>query len=94
MRYLIALLVCLLAAPVAAQSICAQRGTVLKQLESLHQETPIALGITNAGNVVEVIASKQGSFTIIVTGTDGMSCLMAAGRGWQNIKPTPKGPGA
>lgn len=35
---------------------------------------------------IEVFASESGSFTIVNTRPDGLSCLIAAGENWQAIE--------
>jgi hypothetical protein len=35
--------------------------------------------------VFEVLASPSGSFTIILTQPNGLSCVMAAGENWENL---------
>jgi hypothetical protein len=43
--------------------------------------------VTNSGGLVEVLSDgKGGTWTIIVTTPQGMSCLVAAGEGWRNME--------
>lgn len=57
-------------------------------LANKYQEPPIAVGVTNAGGLVEVLTSKYGrTWTILVTSPHGMTCLVAAGEGWTEITP-------
>ncbi len=73
----------------AAQTACAPRDDVLAQLAKKYSETPIAAGVTNTGGLVEVLTDpKSGTWTIIVTTPQGMSCLVAAGEGWRVIPRT------
>jgi hypothetical protein len=72
-------------APAQAQQVCAERIGVLKQLDKAHNEAPQALGLTASGQVVELLTSDKGTWTIIVTAPTGMSCLIAAGESWENI---------
>ncbi len=70
-----------------AQPQCNERDNVLELLAKKYQETPIAAGVTNTGGLVEVLTdSKGGTWTIIVTTPQGMSCLVAAGEGWRNME--------
>ncbi len=70
-----------------AQPQCNERDNVLKLLAKKYQETPIAAGVTNTGGLVEVLTDiKSGTWTIIVTTPQGMSCLVAAGEGWRNME--------
>ncbi len=70
-----------------AQPQCNERDNVLELLAKKYQETPIAAGVTNTGGLVEVLTDiKSGTWTIIVTTPQGMSCLVAAGEGWRNME--------
>ena len=70
-----------------AQPQCNERDNVLELLAKKYQETPIAAGVTNTGGLVEVLTDhKSGTWTIIVTTPQGMSCLAAAGEGWRNME--------
>ena len=33
--------------------------------------------------MVEIFVSDNGTWTILATGTDGKSCVLSAGEGWQ-----------
>ena len=70
-----------------AQPQCNNRDNVLELLAKKYQETPIAAGVTNTGGLVEVLTDhKSGTWTIIVTTPQGMSCLVAAGEGWRKLE--------
>ncbi len=77
----------LVASSAMAQPQCNERDHVLKLLAKKYKETPIAAGVTNTGGLVEVLAAaKGGTWTIIVTTPQGVSCLVAAGEGWRNME--------
>ncbi len=68
----------------AAPPICAERDDFLTQLAQKYGETPVGIGVTTTGGLVEVLSDvKDGTWTIIVTTPQGMSCLVAAGEGWR-----------
>lgn len=68
----------------AAQPQCNERAHVLDLLAKKYKEAPVAAGVTNSGGLVEVLTdAKGGTWTIIVTTPQGMSCLVAAGEGWR-----------
>ncbi len=70
-----------------AQPQCNQRDNVLALLAKKYKETPVAAGVTNTGGLVEVLTDiKSGTWTIIVTTPQGISCLVAAGEGWRNME--------
>lgn len=75
-------------------SQCNERDNVLELLAKKYQETPIAIGVTNTGGLLEVLTAKNGSWTMIVTTARGMSCLAAAGEGWYFMDETTTEPEA
>ena len=79
-----ALAICLaLATPAGAQANCADRGKVIARLQSKYGETFKGGGLQNAQSVFEVWASDEtGTWTILKSGTDGVSCVMASGTNW------------
>ena len=76
--------------PAAAQQIrCAERSAVIEYLSSQFDEKPLAIGLANNGGVVEVLASKaRGSWTLMITQPNGMSCMIAAGENWEVLPQT------
>ncbi len=70
---------------------CVKRSDFLKHLSSKYDEAPVAMGVTASGRVLEVIVSESGSWTIIVTLPNGLSCGIASGEGWQAVRPDPLG---
>ncbi len=74
-----------------AQSVCHQRAKFVTELGRKFLEAPIAYGLTSSGQIVEILSSGTGSWTMIITSTDGNSCAVAAGQSWSKIplrKPT------
>ena len=68
---------------------CAQRAEVVQRLEQRYGETPHSAGVQHNNAVVELFASDTtGTWTILMTSPDGLSCLLAAGRLWKN-EPAP-----
>ncbi|HEX9791331.1 MAG TPA: hypothetical protein VGA60_11760 [Kiloniellales bacterium] len=77
----------LAASAAMAQPQCNERAHVLELLAKKYKEAPIAAGVTNSGGLVEVLSDeKGGTWTIIVTTPQGMSCLVAAGEGWRAME--------
>lgn len=73
--------------PVQAQQQqppCASRADFLNHLSTKYREAPVAMGLTANGGLLEVVASKDGSWTIIVTTPNGMSCGVASGLSWES----------
>lgn len=76
--------------PATAQAApaCAPHAEALALLAKQYQERRIAVGVTTAGGLVEVLASADGAtWTILVTMPDGQSCIVSAGEGWTAITP-------
>ena len=80
---------------VAAQARnCAPRDAVLQRLSESYGETRQSIGLGSNNAVVEVFASDAtGSWTITVTRPDGVTCLVAAGQGFEQLSEAlpPKG---
>jgi hypothetical protein len=69
----------------AAQSVCGTRETLLKQLSSEYQEAPAGIGLASNGSVVELLTSKGGTWTLMVTRPNGTTCLIGTGEAWQPV---------
>ncbi|MFQ5763876.1 MAG: hypothetical protein ACE5GT_03015 [Rhodospirillales bacterium] len=69
----------------APAGICGERAEVLTTLDGKYAEKPVSMGLASNGTVVEVLNSEDGSWTIIVTAPNGVSCLLAAGDYWQEV---------
>ena len=80
--------------PAAAQAVCSERSTFVRGLAAQHRESPVALGIIADGKVLEVLASKDGTWTILVTSPNGRSCVLAVGESWEELKLKSAGPTA
>ena len=72
------------------QSQCGTRDNVLKLLSKKYEETPVAYGVTLSGGLLEVLKSvpeaEDDTWSIIITNSQGISCLMAAGQGWKAME--------
>ena len=71
------------ATPATANTFCADRSELVKSLSDKFRENPTAVGQINGDAVVEVFVSRNGTWTIIATGTDGKSCVLSAGEGFE-----------
>jgi hypothetical protein len=73
----------LAAGPALAQNMCAARDTMVGQLTTRYGESPQGSGLNGSTRMVEVWASADtGTWTILLTDTDGTSCIVAAGKDW------------
>ena len=83
---LAALFVAAASLPATAQQNCTKRPEIVRHLAQKFSESPIAIGLSVSGGVVEFLSSEEGrSWTIIITMPNGNSCLIAAGKNWENI---------
>jgi len=79
--------VSLSAMPAQAQMKCDLRDNAITQLETQFDEHVIGRGLTKNGQaMVEVLVSDAGSWSVIVTDTNGRTCLMATGEDWSAIQ--------
>ena len=77
-------------APAAlAQPVCGTHKNISDNLRKSYTEAPVSMGVTVGGGVIEVFASKEGTWTLVITQPNGMSGLIAAGQDWENL-PKPK----
>lgn len=67
-----------------AMSMCGDRDQVVSELLQTFSEQPMALGQVDGNAVIEIFASNTGSWTILATGTDGVSCVISAGEGFES----------
>lgn len=91
LRVLTLFAACLLtsgAAPASAAPPCAKRSDVVYNLAQKYSEIPAARGLAAGSLMIEVFTSAEGTFTIVVTRPDGMSCLIAAGTSWRHVDAT------
>ena len=76
-----------LSAPSAyAEQFCAPRDTALVQLEKQFGELISGRGLAENGKrMIELLVSKKGSWTVLISEPNGRSCVVASGESWQGI---------
>ena len=63
---------------------CAKRDQVVLKLDERFGETLRSIGLHQSDGVVEVYSSEEtGTWTILMTRPDGISCLMSSGQMWE-----------
>jgi hypothetical protein len=67
-----------------AMEMCGERNQVLAELDQQFREKPMAVGQVDGSAVVEILVSESGTWTILATGTDGKSCIVSAGEGFES----------
>ena len=76
------------AVPAAEARQCGPRDAVLATLADRFGETRRGYGTAGPQALVELHASAEtGTFTVTVTRPDGLTCLIAAGEGWEPVAP-------
>ncbi len=82
-------------AQAAEPSPCGPRKQVVSQLEAKFGEEPVAIGVSDNGRLIEILAGKAGgTFTVILTSPQGVSCIVLTGGDWQSRSQTISGPDA
>jgi len=75
-----------------AQANCGQRDAVVDKLAGKYGEAFSGGGLQNAESVFEVWRSaEKGTWTILMTRADGVTCIMASGTNWRDGIKIPAG---
>lgn len=72
----------LMSGPAAAQA-CSPHEDIVEKLKGKFQEKQLGYGLIGDKAIMEFYASQKGSWTIIVTRSNGISCVVAAGTDWE-----------
>lgn len=72
---------------------CAVHEKMTKVLGAKYTEAPTSLGLAANGKVLELFSAKGGeTWTMVLTAPEGVSCIVAAGKYWQEIPAKLEGP--
>lgn len=75
-----------LASP-AASANCADRGQVIGRLQTKFHEVQSGAGLQSQQTIIEVWYSPDTrTWTILASGTNGISCILASGTNWYPIE--------
>lgn len=70
----------------AQSNNCAPRDVVVERLASHYGETRQSIGLGQNNAIIEVFASLEtGTWTITVTATSGVTCLVASGQAFETL---------
>lgn len=70
----------------AERAKCGKRDALVTMLKQRFSEVPVSMGVGQKNTTAfEVFASEKGTWTIMMTMTNGMTCIMAAGHSWKNL---------
>lgn len=79
----------------SVEPVCGVRAKVLAALSAKYSESPVAVGVTANGGLIELLSAPDGrTWTILYTRPDQVACLVASGESWQEITPEITGPKA
>lgn len=91
MRYFkitfLGIFLCTSAAPALAVAYCAKHDALAIILESNFGEQQTGVGLAGRDAMVELYVSKKGTFTLVSTNTEGVSCIVGAGDSWEKVEP-------
>ena len=69
-----------------AQTACGPRDQLVTKLEDGYGESRLGAGLRGSASIFEIWASaSSGTWTILVTNTEGISCVMASGESWHDM---------
>ncbi len=71
----------------ASAAVCSQRDKFKAFLETKYGEKAHAFGKISGTAVMELYVSKSGTWTVLMTRANGVSCLIAAGNNFEQLKP-------
>jgi hypothetical protein len=64
---------------------CGDHDKIVDVLGHKYKETRRVMGVVNAKSVMEMFMSPEGTWTMVITDTSGISCITAAGEEWQDV---------
>ena len=70
----------------ASAAVCMDHKTLTSYLDKKFKEQPRAVGLIESRNLMEVFVSQNGTWTIVMTSTQGVACIIAAGDTWEDVK--------
>ena len=70
----------------SAATLCAMRDDLVAVLARDYGESLAGQGLTDDGQLVELFVGDRRSFTLIITASSGVSCMLLAGGDWEQMK--------
>ena len=68
-------------------TLCLDRDAVVRDLKEKYGEVRVAVGVSRTGALLEVFASRSGSWTVLLTAPNGPACVAATGMSWEMFPP-------
>ena len=70
-----------------AETFCAKHDDLATILDAKFGEQQTGAGLAGKEAMVELYVSKKGTFTLVSTNTQGVSCIVGAGDNWEKLEP-------
>ncbi len=80
--------------PAEARTFCAPRDNIVKILDKRFSEKRQAIGLANQTGLVELYVSSGGTWSMVRTNVQGVSCVIASGHAWEQAPIAALLPGA
>ena len=78
--------------PAVAQSACLPHGKMVDLLDGRYSEQRVSAGLETGGRLIELFATPdRGTWTLVMSTPDGVTCVIAAGLEWQDVEPKGNG---
>jgi hypothetical protein len=68
-----------------AAPACGERARLIEHLDQRFAEKRQAIGLSADGGVLEIMASSNGSWTILITYPNRPTCVIATGQAFENL---------
>ena len=73
--------------PAQSRQQCGSHDRLVSYLEKRYNEVQVAVGMVGNDRIMEFFASKDKTWTVIVSNTAGVSCIVAAGTNIEHLEP-------
>ena len=71
----------------ASEEACGAREVIIDELQAQYDETRHSAGLQGEEKLIEIWTSPiSGTWTMLVTTTDGTTCIAAAGNNWHDFR--------
>lgn len=67
------------------KTLCADRTTVVRNLEAKHGEHLAYQATLNDSMIAEVFVSPSGNWTLLYSISNGLTCFIVSGKDWQPV---------
>ena len=75
----------LMDAAYSQQQQCTSHEKMIELLSKRFLEVPKVVGLVGKKRVMEMYASKTGTWTILITNPEGYTCILAAGQSYEDV---------